>query len=189
MLLQHLADLLEYPVVPPADACAAARGEAGATPGASEQIDIFADATRALPLPDLQELYARTFDFEADTALYVGHHLFGEEGRRGQLIAGLVDRYARLQMDLGVELADHFVPVLRSLALDGESDEARELVRFALRPALARVLPNVERRAAPFAAVLRAVALVIDGQSGEPFETRSDPCRSSSSPYFLTLLS
>ena len=190
MLFAHFATLLEYPAVPPAEACAAAREEAAvAHARAAEQLEAFAAATASAALADLQELYARTFDFDSDTALYVGHHLFGEDGRRGLLIAGLVERYERLGMRIGVELADHVAPILRSLALDSDSEEARELVRLALRPAVAKVLPNVERRAEPYAAVLRALALVIDEQTGEPFDHGSDRCRSSSSPYFLTLLS
>lgn len=189
-MLAHLATLLEYPVVLPTDTCAAACGEAAvAHTRAAEQLDAFSAATRTMPLTDLQELYARTFDFDADTALYVGHHLFGEDGRRGLLIAGLIERYQRLQMDIGVELADHVVPILRSLALDSDSEEARELIRLALRPAVAKLLPGVEQRKAPYAALLRALAVVIDEQTGEPFEQGSDRCRSSSSPYFLTLLS
>lgn len=190
MLFEHLATLLEYPVTLPGDAVAAATADAAeADARVVEQLDVFAAATRTMSLRDLQELYARTFDFDADTALYVGHHLFGEDGRRGLLIAGLVERYERLDLATGVELADHFSPVLRSLARDGDSDEARELVRMALRPALDRVLLSVERRAAPYAALLRALAVVIHAHAGEPFEPGSDRCRSSSSPYFLTLLS
>ena len=190
MIFEHFATLLEYPVTLPLEAMSAAAADAAETDArVVEQLDMFAAATRTMSLLDLQELYARTFDFDTDTALYVGHHLFGEDGRRGLLIAGLVERYERLDVATGVELADHFSPVLRSLARDGGSDEARELVRMALRPALDRVLPNVERRGAPYAALLRALAFVIHAQAGELFEPVSDRCRSSSSPYFLTLLS
>jgi nitrate reductase delta subunit len=190
MLLEHVATLLEYPTASFADACAAARADAAAEcPPAAGDLGACADATAPLRLVDLQELYTRTFDFDADTALYLGHHLFGEDGRRGLLIAGLTERCQRLQIRIGVELADHLAPVLRSLAVERESEEAREIVRLAVRPVLAKVLPTVERRASPYAAVLRALTAAIAPQGDEPFESGSDRCRSSSSPYFLTLLS
>jgi nitrate reductase molybdenum cofactor assembly chaperone NarJ/NarW len=190
IVYERFAALLEYPTSPVAALSATAIAECeGRCPQAAAQLAAFAAEAGPRPLADLQELYARTFDFDADTALYVGHHLFGEEGRRGLLIAGLVDRYRRLEMEIGVELADHMSPVLRSLARDEDSEEARELVRMALRPALAKILPSVERRANPYAAVVRALASAIDEQTGEPFDPGSDRCRSSSSPFFLTLLS
>ncbi len=175
MLLEHLATLLEYPVVLPAGTCAAAIEDAAATDArVAEHLNVFATATQPMPLSELQELYTRTFDFDGNAALYVGHHLFGEDGRRGMLIAGLVERYERLRLSIGAELADHVAPILRSLARDSESEEARELVGMALRPAVATVLPDVAHRAAPYGAVLRAVALVVDGWPGEPFERGSD---------------
>lgn len=190
MLLERMATLLEYPTAPSEETCAAACADAATEcPAATEPLRAYAEATASMRLPELQELYTRTFDFDPDTALYIGHHLFGEDGRRGLLIAGLAERCQRLQVLLGVELADHFAPVLRSLAVDRDSEEARELVRVALRPALVKVLPHVERRASPYAAVLRALAVAVEAGPDEPFESGSDRCRSSSSPYFLTLLS
>jgi nitrate reductase assembly molybdenum cofactor insertion protein NarJ len=184
------AALLDYPTTPPAGLCAAVlHGLTGDGHDAAGRIAAFRDETASMTLASLQELYARTFDFDANTALYVGHQLFGEEGRRGMLIAGLIDRYQRLGLSIGVELADHFSPVLRSLTLDGDSEEAADLIRMALRPALAKVLTCVERRGSPYAAVLQALAHAIDARTGERFELRSDGCHSSSSPFFLTLLS
>ncbi|MCC7415564.1 MAG: hypothetical protein IT176_00365 [Acidobacteria bacterium] len=190
MVYERFALLLEYPSSPLADLAAAAREECkDSHADAAAQLDLFAATAGAMPLAAQQELYARTFDFDAEVALYVGHQLFGEEGRRGLLIAGLVERYQRLGLNAGSELADHMSPVLRSLALDPDSEEAGELVRMALRPALGKVLPAIERRSAPFAAVLRALASVIDERTGEAFEPEDEGCRRSSSPYFLTLLS
>ena len=135
-----------------------ARGVPRHAARAAVHLAAFAGAATQLDLHELQELYTRTFDFDGDTALYVGHQLFAEDGRRGLFIAGMIDRYTRLGMTAGGELADHFVPVLRSLARDRDSEEARELIAAALLPALAKALPAVERRAAMYGALLRAVA-------------------------------
>jgi nitrate reductase assembly molybdenum cofactor insertion protein NarJ len=127
----------------------------------------FAGAATQLGLHELQVLYIRTFDFNGDAALYVGHQLFAEDGRRGLFIAGMIDRYTRLGMSAGGELADHFAPVLRSLARDRDSEEARELVAAAFLPALAKARPAVERREAMYGALLHAIALVLDEPAGD----------------------
>jgi nitrate reductase assembly molybdenum cofactor insertion protein NarJ len=182
-VLEHLAALLEYPESPPHDACAAALAAcAGANARAAVHVAAFAGAATDLTLDELQELYTRTFDFDGDTALYVGHQLFAEDGRRGLFIAGMMDRNARLGLTAGGELADHLAPVLRSLARDHETEEARELVASALLPAIAKVLPAVERRADMYAALLRAIVIVLDDEVCAMVSTGSDAWTSSSSP-------
>jgi nitrate reductase delta subunit len=139
-----------------------------------------------MPLHELQELYTRTFDFDADTALYVGHQLFAEEGRRGLLMAGLLERYERLGIDPGNELPDHFAPVLRSLARDRESEEARELMHAVLLPAIGKVLTALERRTPLYAAVLDAVVMVLEAESSDAVPTVSESWMSFSLPSSRT---
>lgn len=186
-MLDHLASLLEYPKALPGAACAGALAAcAGAHPRAAIRLAAFAGGTAGMPLLELQELYTHTFDFDAETALYVGHHLFAEEGRRGLLMAGLAERYQRLGIDPGLELSDHVAPVLRSLARDRESDEARELVHLALLPAISKVLPGLERRAPLYAAVVDAVLLVLGAEAPEPAPMVSDSWMSFSLPSSRT---
>jgi nitrate reductase assembly molybdenum cofactor insertion protein NarJ len=186
-VLDALATLLEYPESPLDAPCERARAACrGVRPRAAVHLAAFAGAATQLDLHELQELYTRTFDFDGDTALYVGHQLFAEDGRRGLLIAGLIDRYTRLGLTDGGELADHFAPVLRSLARDRESEEARELVAAALLPAIAKALPAVERRADMYAALLRAVVLVLDEDACATAPAGSDAWTSFSSPSFRT---
>lgn len=186
-MLERFAVLLEYPRAPVGAGCAAALAAcAGAHPRAAAPLAAFAGAAGGMELHALQELYARTFDFDADTALYVGHQLFAEEGRRGLFIAGMCERYARLGLSAGGELADHFAPVLRSLARDRDSEEARELVGVALLPAIAKLLPAVERRAPMYGALLRAVGLVLDEPADAIVARGREAWRSSSSPSFRT---
>lgn len=166
-VLEMLAALLEYPESAPSGACASALAACAAErPDAAAPLAAFADAAVPMDLCALQELYVRTFDFDAATALYVGHQLFAEDGRRGLLIAGLIDRYTRLDMTAGGELADHFAPVLRSLARDRDSEEARDLIETALLPAIAKARPAIERRAAMYGALLHAVAIALDDDAG-----------------------
>jgi nitrate reductase assembly molybdenum cofactor insertion protein NarJ len=186
-VLDALATLLEYPESPLDASCERVRAAyPGMQPRAAVHLAAFAGAATQLDLHELQELYTRTFDFDGDTALYVGHQLFAEDGRRGLFIAGMIDRYTRLGMTAGGELADHFVPVLRSLARDRDSEEARELIAAALLPALAKALPAVERRAAMYGALLHAVALVLDEPACGLVSPESDAWTSSSSPSSRT---
>jgi nitrate reductase assembly molybdenum cofactor insertion protein NarJ len=162
-VLDALATLLEYPESPLDASCERVRAAyPGMQPRAAVHLAAFAGAATELDLHELQELYTRTFDFDGDTALYVGHQLFAEDGRRGLFMAGMIDRYTRLGMSAAGELADHFAPVLRSLARDRDSEEAHELIAAAFLPALAKALPAVERRATMYGALLHAIALVLD---------------------------
>ncbi len=189
-MFDSLATLVGYPTAPIDGACATALAAcAGRHPRAAVRLAAFTGAATRMPLTELQELYTRTFDFDAETALYVGHQLFGEDGRRGLFIAGLVERYRTLGIGNGPELADHFSPVLRSLAADRDSEEADDLVRCGLLPAIGKVLPAVERRVPLYAAVLYATAFVLDEHTGQQCEIGSNRWRPSSSPFFLTSLS
>jgi nitrate reductase delta subunit len=182
-VLDALATLLEYPESPLHAPCERARAAcAGAPPRATVHLAAFAGAATQLGRHELQELYIRTFDFDADTALYVGHQLFAEDGRRGLFIAGMIDRYTRLGISAGGELADHFAPVLRSLARDRDSEEARELIAAAFLPALAKALPAVERRTAMYGALLHAIALVLDERACGVLSAGNDAWTSFSSP-------
>jgi nitrate reductase molybdenum cofactor assembly chaperone NarJ/NarW len=189
-MFDSLATLLGYPTAPLDGACTMAlAGCADRHPRAAVRLAEFTGTATQMPLAELQELYTRTFDFDADTALYVGHQLFGEDGRRGLFIAGMVERYRTLGLTVGSELADHFSPVLRSLAVDRDSEEADDLVRCGLLPAIGKILSAVEKRAPMYAAVLYATAFVLDDQAGEQCEIGSNRWRPSSSRFFLTLLS
>ncbi|HEX5473604.1 MAG TPA: hypothetical protein VFX12_02995 [Vicinamibacterales bacterium] len=161
-MLDRLGSLLAYPVAPREDSRAALAACAQGDPRVRVHVAAFAGAADRMPLVELQELYTRTFDFASDAALYVGHQLFGEDGRRGLFMAGLVQRYRNLGLPTGCELTDHLSLVLRSLACDPDSDEARDLVRYAVRPALEKMLPHVERRAPVYGAVLKAVTLALE---------------------------
>ena len=61
------------------------------------------------------ELYLRTFDVQAITTLDIGYVLFGEDYKRGALLAGLSAEHKKVSNDCGIELADHLPNVLRLL--------------------------------------------------------------------------
>lgn len=106
----------------------------------------FADAS---PLTDIQEDYVATFDFNPATSPYLGHHLFGDNQKKGGYMIMLKQEYARCGYSpAGVELPDHLSVVLGFLAHLAKKE--REGGR---QPFIADcVLPGMKRLQTAFAA-------------------------------------
>lgn len=124
---------------------------------AAKALNDFRDQLQSVELTGLQEWYIRTFDFRADASLYIGHHLFGETGRRGVFIAELTGRYQKHQLPATEDLPDHISGVLRYLGTLEPGEEASELVHACLIPALSRINAVEAIAASPYRAVLEAL--------------------------------
>jgi nitrate reductase delta subunit len=101
------------------------------------------------PLARIQEEYVALFDFNPATAPYLGHHLFGDNQKKGGYMIGLKQEYGRHGfIPPGNELPDHLSVVLAFLAhlAQTESEDARQA--FIAEKAL----PGIERMCAAFAA-------------------------------------
>jgi len=100
-------------------------------------------------LARLQEEYVATFDFNPAVALYLGHHLFGDNQKKGAYLIRLKQEFGRHgYFPSGHELPDHLPRVLGFLAyLARHVDEGvrREFISEF-------VLPGVERLSAGFSA-------------------------------------
>lgn len=90
-----------------------------------------------------QELYLRTFDLQPIASLDIGYTLFGEDYKRGALLANLSREHTRLGVECGLELADHLGNVLRLLP-KLEPALAAELVEVLLGPAIEEMLREFE---------------------------------------------
>ena len=112
-------------------------------------ISSFADLVAATPLAAIQEEYVATFDFNPATALYLGHHLFGDNQKKGGYMIGLKQEYVRHGFTPSTnELPDHLPVVLAFLAHLTREDKAAQR-----RPFIAAiVLPGMEKLSAVFAA-------------------------------------
>jgi nitrate reductase delta subunit len=106
----------------------------------------------------LQELYSETFDFRAETSLYIGHHLFGEEIRRNLFMAQLRGKYREAGIPDTVELPDHLAEVLRFLAVLAAADERADLIHYCLLPALQHLL-HAFKHENPYIYLLQAILL------------------------------
>jgi nitrate reductase delta subunit len=98
-------------------------------------------------LARLQEEYVATFDFNPAVALYLGHHLFGDNRKKGAYLIRLKQEFGRHGFTpSGNELPDHLPLVLgflEYLARNVEDEARRSFISEC-------VLPGVERLGAAF---------------------------------------
>jgi nitrate reductase delta subunit len=108
----------------------------------------FADLVASSSLTSLQEEYVATFDFNPATAPYLGHHLFGDNQKKGGYLIGLKQEFGRYGfVPPGNELPDHVSVVLGFLAhLARKKSDAARKTFIAVS-----VLPGIERLCAVFA--------------------------------------
>ncbi len=102
---------------------------------------------RLLPTEDLvalQALYMRTFDIQPITSLDVGYTLFGEDYKRGAILANLNSEHQRAGNDCGGQLADHLPNVLRLLPKLTDVALRDELVKLLLAPALQAMISEFD---------------------------------------------
>jgi nitrate reductase molybdenum cofactor assembly chaperone NarJ/NarW len=114
------------------------------------------------PLARLEEIYTDTFDLRPACYPYVGHHLFGEDNRRGEFMAGLKKRFLACGFSAGPELPDNLAVILKFLPRCPGGEEKDELVREGLVPALDRMISGFPESGNPYLGVLRALRRVLD---------------------------
>jgi nitrate reductase delta subunit len=100
-------------------------------------------------LARLQEEYVATFDFNPAVALYLGHHLFGDNQKKGTYLIRLKQEFGRHGFTpSGNELPDHLPRVLGFLAY-----LARNVEDGVRRTFISEcVLPGVDKLNAAFSA-------------------------------------
>lgn len=108
-------------------------------PSAATELQLFLDV---IPTSEnsLQELYTRTFEIQSLTTLGIGYILFGDDYKRGDLLANLNREHGLVGTDCHGELADHLPNVLRLIPLLKDEDLREELVAELLLPAVAMMI-------------------------------------------------
>ena len=139
-LLTHyhsVADLFDYPDLEyPQKVRQVVELLDGVYPKAVVELEQFLDLLPDQDLRIMQELFTRSFDVQAATTLDVGYVLFGDDYKRGELLANLNREHLALGNDCGKELSDHLPNLLRLLAKITDKDFADELVQELIAPAL-----------------------------------------------------
>lgn len=154
------ADVLDYPglqVLASVKQCIAL--VAPRNPIAAEKLMKFEATSSARSLGWLQELYAKTFDFEPDGTPNTSYHLFGDDWRRSVFLAELKGIYESNSFETGSELPDHLCLVLRFLALKGRGQQSSELVEECIIPAVRHMLLAVGQEDNPYKDALDALLI------------------------------
>jgi nitrate reductase delta subunit len=161
------AEILEYPHPElPARLGECIRWISPAHRQVAELLEDFRATLRTMDIARLEELYTAAFDMQQDCSPYVGHHLFGEDGRRNLFMARLSEEYSANGFERGSELPDHLTVLLRFLAQERvEAETARELITACMVPALSRMIEPLAARGHPYAPAIRALLLLLRDQS------------------------
>ena len=182
--LAQFADVLDYPqpdLVDKARLCAQTVAQMELTPLEAESAQLspeallsaFAREMEPMSFGHLEEAYASTFDL-GGAYPYIGYQLLGETYKRSIFMLELKERYRAHGMNEADELTDHLVCILRYLSVLQDEDEFREMVQFAILPALDKVLAasrmhdeNDQSSLPLYLAVLQALYDVLTRTVGE----------------------
>ena len=107
---------------------------------AAAELDRFAGHLPMQDLMTMQELFTRSFDVQAITTLDIGYVLFGDDYKRGEMLANLNREHIEAGIDCGTELADYLPNLLRLLAALEDDDLISDLVHEILAPALREMM-------------------------------------------------
>lgn len=108
-------------------------------PEAAAELQLFLDVIPS-SRNALQELYTRTFEIQSLTTLSVGYLLFGDDYKRGDLLANLNREHTLAGTDCRGELADHLPNMLRLIPLLKDEEIREEMVAELLLPAIALMI-------------------------------------------------
>lgn len=156
------SELFRYPADGGRDRIGSRLAEiADAAPELESGLQPLRDFVAAHAETELEEVFTRTFDSNAERALEVGWHLHGENYARGAFMV----RMRRILRDCGIEegpeLPDHLSHVLPVL---GCAEEAlvRELARDVVLPALHKIAEGFGSTANPYLGVVESLTRYID---------------------------
>jgi len=132
-----MADLFKYPDSRFANRAAAVQQYLAVEyPSAVRELDRFLELLPVQDLQTMQALFTHTFDVQAITTLDIGYVLFGDDYKRGELLANLNREHREADNDCGHELADHLPNILNLMGKLREEELLEELVQEMLAPAI-----------------------------------------------------
>lgn len=126
----------------------------------------------------LQEKYVATFDFNPAVALYLGHHLFGDNRKKGAYLIRLKQEFGRQGfIPSGRELPDHLPRVLgflTYLSRNGKDGVRRSFISECVLPGVERLGAALSARGdSPWKSVVEAARLLCSADSAVPEEGKS----------------
>ena len=132
-----LAELFEYPDADyPKKISLLRQFLDGKYVNAVTELDRFIERLPADDLLTMQELFTRSFDVQAIATLDIGYVLFGDDYKRGELLANLNKEHREAENDCGTELADHLPNILRLMSVLSDEDLVQDIAYAIIAPAL-----------------------------------------------------
>lgn len=107
---------------------------------AAAELDHFLGFLPSHDLLTMQELFTRSFDVQAATTLDIGYVLFGDDYKRGEMLANLNREHLEAGVDCGTELADYLPNLLRLMAVHKDEELINDLASEILAPALRQMI-------------------------------------------------
>jgi nitrate reductase delta subunit len=130
-------------------------------------------------LARLQEEYVATFDFNPVVALYLGHHLFGDNQKKGAYLVRLKQEFGRHGFTpSGNELPDHLPLLLGFLACltrNVEDEVRRSFISECVLPGVERLTSAFsDRKDSPWKSVVEATRLLCAADTA--LREEGNPC-------------
>ena len=189
-LYEILASLLEYPG-DEWDTLLERSGEwvSIKEPSVAAQFGGFRDRVLELPTSKLQELYTQTFDLNPVCTLDIGYHLFGENYKRGELLAGLRKTEAPYELGQAHQLPDYLPVLLRLLARLEDSELRQSLIGEVLLPALSKMLTALTQSDNPYRDLIDVISTALKDAVPAGNNARSRLVRAESTPELYRISS
>jgi nitrate reductase delta subunit len=174
-----LARMLEYPEEK--ETILAGVEEVGRmlpAPDGASPLERFGRFVHSTTLARLQEEYVATFDFNPAVAPYLGHHLFGDNRKKGAYLIRLKQEFARHGfVPSANELPDHLpllLDFLAHLATRADDEVRRSLISECVLPGVERLVAGFSaRRDSPWKAVADAAGTLCSADTNARKEGRS----------------
>jgi len=109
-------------------------------PEIAKKLQPFVEFVENTTLHEQQELFTRSFDVQSVTTLDLGYVLFGDDYKRGELLANLSREHQENKIDCGSELGDYLPNILRLVAVLKDDELREEMVTEIIGAALVKMI-------------------------------------------------
>lgn len=163
--LEQLADSLRYPTEQTAERAR----QAGASletldPPTADALSRLAGAVEA-DVHRMQERYTMLFDLNPVCNMYISHHIFGDDYRRGAALASLRAEFKKLELSEEGDLPDSLPNLLCLLARMPHGEDRQLLLELLLLPGCQRIAKRVSDNDGPYVEILRNMPRLLGEQT------------------------
>lgn len=139
-------------------------------PESIAQLQTFKAQVERVALPQLEEAYTHTFDFDPDCSLDLGWHLFGEQYGRGDFLVKMRDLLTQTGLPESHELPDHLTHVLQAYGkLDW--DQGHAFSKDYILPSLKKLSLGVTQKSTDYAPLVLFITAALSELYLLPLDT------------------